>query len=399
MFKFLHAADLHLGMRTTRFDPEKAARIREARFTALDNMLAHAREQRVDCVLIAGDLFDDAAVDSQTARRAFEKLESLPMPVFVLPGNHDPYFDGGVWDRPPWNGRRCERLRLLDLEKPIEIGAGVVLFPCPVYRKTSVNDPTRWIAQADDSNGSAIRIGVAHGSLMTRDDLHRDDHLIARHAANDLRLDYLALGHWHARQLFDDRDGVKRTAYSGVHETMRFQGSSEIQSGWVPYSGAGRGEFLDRGDGEVLRVSIRSPGDPPTIEPVTVGCLQWNDEVRALNSAEELARLITEVETRDQAERRLLRLKLAGVLDAASMLRLDELRAILTGRYLLGELDESALHIEPTEEEMRNAAGKGVLRRVLENLRQETVSDDPKTRKVAERAILLMYEIAREVGS
>jgi DNA repair exonuclease SbcCD nuclease subunit len=321
------------------------------------------------------------------------------MPVFVLPGNHDPYFDGGVWDRPPWSDRRSDRLRLLYEEKPIEIGAGVVLFPCPVYRKTSTNDPTRWIAQADADAARTIRIGVAHGSLMTRTDLPLNDHLIKRHAATELLLDYLALGHWHSRQLFDDPEGVKRTAYPGVHETMRFQGSGETQSGWIPYSGAGRGEFLDAGEGTVLRVTIRAPGEPPSIEAVAVGHLQWNDEERALNSSEELGGLIRDVESREHGERRLLRLKLSGVLDAASMLRLNELREILAGRYLLGELDDSALHIEPTDEEMCEAAGEGVLRCVLETLRLETGSDDPKTRKVAERAILLMYQIAREVGS
>lgn len=398
MFKFLHAADLHLGMRITRFDPEKAARIREARFTALDNMLAHAREQRVDCVLIAGDLFDDAAVDAQTARRAFEKLESLPMPVFVLPGNHDPLFEEGVWCRPPWNERLRRRVVLLDEQKPVEIGAGVLLFPCPVFWKTSMDDPTRWIVQADGKTSKTIRIGVAHGSLITRDDLDRDDHLIARHAANDLLLDYLALGHWHARQVFEDRDKVGRTAYSGVHEPMRFQGNGESQSGWIPYSGSGRREFLDSGQGEVLRVTIHSPGDPPSIEPVTVGHLQWRDEARDVNSAEELDRLVRDVETKEHVERRLLRLKLSGVLDAASMLRLDELRTILSGRYLIGELDDSGLHIEPTDDEMSMAAGEGVLRRVLETLRQETGSEDPAARRVAERAVLLMYKIAREVG-
>src|SRR5438132_1395347 len=100
MTSFLHAADLHLGMRTTRFDSATAGKVREARFTALDNILKKARELAVDFVLIAGDLFDDSAVDNRTAQRAFDMLDSLPMPVYVLPGNHDPLLTSGVWDRP-----------------------------------------------------------------------------------------------------------------------------------------------------------------------------------------------------------------------------------------------------------------------------------------------------------
>src|ERR1700692_671079 len=100
MISFLHAADLHLGMRTTRFDPATAGKIREARFTALDNILKKARELNVDFLLIAGALCADSPVDGQTARRSFDMLESSPMPVYVLPGNHDPLHAGGVWERP-----------------------------------------------------------------------------------------------------------------------------------------------------------------------------------------------------------------------------------------------------------------------------------------------------------
>src|SRR5262245_38471399 len=76
MVSFLHAADLHLGLRITRFDPGTAEKIREARFAALDKVLATVREKQVDFLVIAGDVFDDSAVDATTARRAFKMLES-----------------------------------------------------------------------------------------------------------------------------------------------------------------------------------------------------------------------------------------------------------------------------------------------------------------------------------
>jgi len=398
MVSFLHAADLHLDMRTTRFDPARANKIREARFTALDNILKKAQDLRVDFLVVAGDLFDDSTVRNLTARRAFEMLESLPMTVYVLPGNHDPLLAGGVWDRPPWSQLQGQRLRLLSQATPVEVAPGLTLLPCPVLRKTSMDDPTAWIGQAPKVERS-IRIGVAHGSLKIRDDLPADDHLIARHAAGDLGLDYLALGHWHGRCLFADRDGVDRTAYSGVHEPMRFQGSSDSQTGWIPYGGAGRREFLDTGKGEVLHVRIRARNEPPQIDAIEVGHYQWQEEQRELACRDDLERLIQDVATRSTLECRLLRLRLSGVLDAENMLRLDELDEILSNRYLLGELDTSGLHVEPTEEEMRQAAGQGILRRVLDKLTGEAASAEPAVRQVAERAILLLYRIAKEVQS
>src|SRR6516162_3599032 len=137
MLSFLHAADLHLGLRITRFDPKTAGHVREARFQALDTLLIQAQrlaqEGKLDFLLIAGDLFDDHAVDRDIARRAFKMFnEKSPAPVYVLPGNHDPLLSGGVWDRAPWNEANDGRVRLLRERKPVVVGQEATLFPCPV---------------------------------------------------------------------------------------------------------------------------------------------------------------------------------------------------------------------------------------------------------------------------
>jgi len=399
MVSFLHAADLHLGLRVTRFDPKTAGHVREARFQALDALLLHAQrlaqDGKLDYLLIAGDLFDDHAVDREIARRAFKMFhEKSPVPVYVLPGNHDPLLSGGVWDREPWSGATSGRVQLLRRREPVAVGQNATLYPCPVERKTSLDDPTAWI---EPNSQGGIRIGVAHGSLKVRSDLPLDDHLISRHAVREHGLDYLALGHWHGRNLYPDPDGLDRTAYPGVHEPMRFQGSTELR-GWLPYSTGGmRDEFLDSGRGEVLHVQIAAPGAPPVIEPIAVGHLNWLEEERRLNSEEELAELINEIANRADPHRRLLRLKLAGVLPATAMLRLGELAQVVEGRYLLGELDHQALHMEPTETEVEDVAGQGILRRVVEKLRAETGAVDAAQRLLAERAILLLYEIGKGV--
>ncbi|HEV3117416.1 MAG TPA: DNA repair exonuclease [Gemmataceae bacterium] len=396
MVSFLHAADLHLGLRITRFPKDVTNRIREARFQALEKIRQTARNRQVDFVIFAGDLFDDHAVDLDLARRAFDILESFSCPVYVLSGNHDPLLPGGVWDRPPWNVAEPVRVRVLREATPVDVGSAV-LFPCPVLRKTCLNDPTRWIGEVVNGH-EKIRLGIAHGSLRTRDDLPADDHLIARHAAHELKLDYLALGHWHKRQLFRDPDGVERTAYCGVHEPMRFPGSAESRTGWLPYSSARIDEFLDGGTGEILHVRIERPCAAPLIQAIDVGHLCWEDEVHALSSEAELARLIDEIATRPDTERRLLRLKLTGMVDAGAMFRLDHLREVLQ-RYLLADVDAADLHVQPTEDEIHTVAGQGVLRNVLERLREEARAADTAGSLVAERAMLLLYQIAREVSA
>jgi len=395
MVSFIHTADLHLGLRVTRFNADTLKKIREARFQALQNIRALVGGRRVDFVLIAGDLFDDHAVDRDIAQRAYDLLRSFPVPVFVLSGNHDPLLSGSVWDRPPWNGADSGPLVLLRETEPVEVVPGAVVLPCPVLRKTCMTDPTAWIAQQAVDRGP-IRIGLAHGSLRTREDLPADDHLIARHAAHDLKLDYLALGHWHRRQLFAGPDGAERTAYSGVHEPMRFPGSRENRTGWVAYSGSNREEFLDGGTGEVLHITIERPGAPPHIQALEVGYLTWEEQSRRLTAAGDLGQLIDQTAVRESPERCLLRLALSGTLDAHTRRRVRELRQVLD-LYLFADLDDSGLHIQPTEEEILSVAGEGVLRRVLTRLREEIDQGEPAARQVAERAMLLLYEIAEEV--
>jgi hypothetical protein len=80
------------------------------------------------------------------------------------------------------------------------------------------------------------------------------------------------------------------------------------------------------------------------------------------------------------------------------MLRLQQLRSVMD-RYLFAEVDDSGLRLQPAEAEIREVAGEGVLKRVLEHLQQEATGAEPALRRVAERALLLLYQIAHEVGA
>jgi DNA repair exonuclease SbcCD nuclease subunit len=52
MIRFLHAADLHLGLRVTRFSEDACNRVGEARFTALQQLRAKAAELHVDFIVL-----------------------------------------------------------------------------------------------------------------------------------------------------------------------------------------------------------------------------------------------------------------------------------------------------------------------------------------------------------
>jgi DNA repair exonuclease SbcCD nuclease subunit len=402
MVRFLHTADLHLGLRVTRFEEEACSRVGEARFVALQQVREKATDLKADFILIAGDVFDDHSVSRSEASRAFPILESSPdsCPVFIIPGNHDPLVPGGVWDRDPWLREQPHlRVHLLRKAEPVAIpNLSVMIFPCPLRQRRSMEDPTSWIENHTRAEGDhTIRLGLAHGSLNIMP-LPDDDHLIRPDAADYFDLDYLALGHWHRRLLHRSSDGVERTAYCGTHEPMTFPGgNASLSTGWTSYSADSEAErFQDSGEGIALLVEIEAAKAPPRIQPVPVGRLRWKAEQQDVTGLS-FGSLIREYSQRDNPELTLMRLSLVGVMDPQAYARLEELRRIIEHRYHAGScLDADGLLIEPTAEQLAEAVGSGVLKRVLERLKDDVQSSDPGTRRIAEHAIKLLYRIAWE---
>jgi DNA repair exonuclease SbcCD nuclease subunit len=86
-YRFLHIADVHLGKHQHQSDARYADY-----FAVLASVIAHAVGERVQAVLIAGDLFDEQDPSAETIRRAMTALRPLRaegIPVYAIEGNHD----------------------------------------------------------------------------------------------------------------------------------------------------------------------------------------------------------------------------------------------------------------------------------------------------------------------
>jgi len=94
-FRFLHAADLHLGspfLGLAQKDEEVAARFASASRRAFEDLVTAALEDDVSFAVIAGDIFDGEWKDASIGlffNRQLARLSSRNIPVYILRGNHD----------------------------------------------------------------------------------------------------------------------------------------------------------------------------------------------------------------------------------------------------------------------------------------------------------------------
>jgi DNA repair exonuclease SbcCD nuclease subunit len=95
MFKFIHAADIHLDSPLRgleRYEGAPVQRIRDASRTALENLVSLAIQEKVAFVLIAGDLYDGDWREYRTGLHFVQqanKLRDAKIPLYMIAGNHD----------------------------------------------------------------------------------------------------------------------------------------------------------------------------------------------------------------------------------------------------------------------------------------------------------------------
>lgn len=85
--RILHTSDLHMA-----FLGDKGCR-------GLESVVNTAIKRRADLLLVAGDLFDHNRVDEDLLEFVRAQFWRLPIPIVVLPGNHDCLVPGSVFSR------------------------------------------------------------------------------------------------------------------------------------------------------------------------------------------------------------------------------------------------------------------------------------------------------------
>jgi DNA repair exonuclease SbcCD nuclease subunit len=211
--RILATADLHLGMRFGGY-PELQARLTEARFTALEKLVALANQRDCGLLLVAGDLFEKLSLPQREIQRAAEVLKGFEgEAVAILPGNHD-YYTGAAGN--PWKSFRekaADRVLLLSEPRVYDLahyGLAVRLYPGPCTGKHSRTHALGWLAgrpSAEDGGEEAraadrpLRIGLAHGAVEGYSpDEQGEYYPMRRSELESAGMDFWIVGHTHRPQ-------------------------------------------------------------------------------------------------------------------------------------------------------------------------------------------------------
>ena len=91
MVKIIHTGDLHLDSAFASLSHAEAKFRRASQRKLLTKLIDFANSECADAIIIAGDLFDSYPIYSDTASSVLSDFKRAEMPIFITPGNHDPY--------------------------------------------------------------------------------------------------------------------------------------------------------------------------------------------------------------------------------------------------------------------------------------------------------------------
>jgi DNA repair exonuclease SbcCD nuclease subunit len=221
MVKILHTADLHLdnGFTTGILPYDIIMERQRDLLETFDKIIETAKKERVELLLVSGDLFEQRYIQSSTIHYVNQRFGELDNThVFILPGNHDPYHMLHFYKSYQWNKNififtdEYEKVNLKDLDVAVHgIGFGYQEESRALLENLNIN-PSR-----------KINILMLHGSDMTLAPRKQSKYIPFNHS--DLAhsgFDYIALGHYHQHKKFNDIYGKVIAAYPGSPEPLGF---------------------------------------------------------------------------------------------------------------------------------------------------------------------------------
>ena len=262
MVKFIHAADVHLGVTYAvvgKSQKEIARELKQAAFDAFEKVIDTAIEEEVDALVLAGDLLDSSRTfvkEKCFLQSQLNRLAPFGIPVVFALGNHDAgsaYVSGKhIYTF----GSAVETIEV-ETRNGEHVAFSGFSYEVPVVATRKVQEYLAKSANCD------FHIGVLHGELTTSQGRY------APFSIPELRekgYDYWALGHIHMCQEVSSQPCAW---YSGTTQ------------------GANRKESGPKG---ALLVEI-TPGKTPVVHFIETSTMDWMEVELAISETAHLETL------------------------------------------------------------------------------------------------------------
>ncbi len=221
MVKFSHMADVHLG-------GWKQEPLQELNFKSFETAIDMSIKEKVDFVLVAGDLFDTAYPPIETLKRTFsefKKLKEARIPCFIIAGSHDYSVSGKTFLDVLEKAGFCKNVS--DFEESEDritlnptIYGGVAIYGYP-GKRSGLEVPDLRKVKFNDAPGM-FKIFMLHTTI---------DKAVGNVPVDSVetdklpKADYYALGHLHIDY---EKDGF---VYAGPIFPNNFQELADLQKG------------------------------------------------------------------------------------------------------------------------------------------------------------------------
>ncbi|OBH43861.1 metallophosphoesterase family protein [Mycobacterium mantenii] len=304
--RFLHTADWQLGMTRHFLAGDAQPRYSAARRDAVAGLGALAAEVGAEFVVVSGDVFEHNQLPPKVIGQSLEAMRAIGIPVYLLPGNHDPLDASSVYTSALFAAERPDNVVVLDRAGVHQVRPGLEIVAAPWRSKVPTIDLVADVLD-DLPAATGTRILVAHGGVDVLDP-DRDKPSLIRIARVDAALTrgalhYVALGDKHS---LTQVGGSGRVWYSGSPEVTNF-------------------DDVESDPGHVLIVDI-DEADPQRAVSVTarhVGSWRFVTLRRQVDTSRDIADLDMNLDLITEKDRTVVRLALTGSLTVTDRAALD----------------------------------------------------------------------------
>src|SRR5277367_163459 len=379
--RFVHTADWQLGMTRHFLAGEAQPRYSAARRDAVADLRSLVADVGAEFVVVAGDVFEHNQLSPQVVSQSLEAMRAIGIPVYLLPGNHDPLDASSVYTSALFKAERPANVGLLDRAGVHDVRPGLQIVAAPWRSKAPTTDLVADVLSDLEGlpSDGVTRVLVAHGGVDVLDPDPTKPSLIRLAGLQDAlargAVQYVALGDKHS---LTQVDSSGRVWYSGSPEVTNF-------------------DDVEPDPGHVLVVDVdeTDPQRPVTVDAQKVGRWRFVTLRRQVDSSRDIADLDLNLDLMPDKDRTVLRLAMIGSLTVTDRSVLDACLDKYSRLFASLRVWESHsdLAVMPADGEFTDLGIGGFAAAAVEELVQAARDGDADTAGDAQAALALLLRL------